>query len=79
MSLKKKAKELVNKFLHANKGHFYQDSREEDLEAAKECALIAVDEICKLRLNIGQHLKTDEDKENYYSYWEEVKQEIENL
>ena len=48
-------------------------------ELAKQSALIAVDEIYKLKLIIGQHLEDIENKENYYSYWEEVKQEIQLL
>jgi hypothetical protein len=44
----------------------------------KPYALIAVDEIYKLNLKTGAYLDSDSDKINYYSYWEEVKQEIEN-
>jgi hypothetical protein len=43
----------------------------------KQYALIAVDEIYKLNLKTGAYLDSDSDKINYYSYWEEVKQEIE--
>jgi uncharacterized protein YoaH (UPF0181 family) len=44
----------------------------------KPYALIAVDEIYKLNLKTGAYLDSDSDKINYYSYWEEVKNEIEN-
>jgi predicted PolB exonuclease-like 3'-5' exonuclease len=43
----------------------------------KPYALIAVDEIYKLNLKTGAYLDSDSDKINYYSYWEEVKKEIE--
>lgn len=69
MTPKEKAKELVDKFIQINGNAFF----------AKECALVAVDEIYKLRMNHGQYLDYDLDKVNYYSYWEEVKQEIEKL
>jgi len=72
MTPKEKAEELVSKFKDI-KDAYYID------ELAKERALIAVDEIYKLTLNIGQHLEEFEDKANYYSYWEEVKQHIEQL
>jgi hypothetical protein len=80
MTPKEKAKELVDKLLNANAGHFYQDSEIEDLEAAKECALIAVDEILDFMMN------DDKESETCYwanhpllSYWYEVKKEIEKL
>ena len=74
MTAQEKAKELVDKFLYANKGHFYQDSPLEDLEAAKECALVAVDEIIN-SVVINNLIIA----ENQFIYWEEVKQEIEKL
>ena len=41
---------------------------------SKECALIAVDEILEMHLPI-----LEEDADEFYDYWEEVKQEIEKL
>ncbi len=64
MTPKQKAIELYNKFLNPN-GDTYLYSLL-DHESAKECALIAVDEI----LNIGCI---------EVPYWQEVKQEIEKL
>ena len=55
MDAKEKAEELFDKYFEVT-NNYYQ---------AKECALIAVDEILKLRVNIP--------------YWQEVKQEIEKL
>jgi hypothetical protein len=68
----KKAKELV---LKMEKDFQYFASR----QIAIQHALIAVDEIYKLNLKTGAYLDSDSDKINYYSYWEEVKQEIEKL
>ena len=45
----------------------------------KKCALVAVNEIYNLDLKVGAYLDTDPDKENYYSYWEDVKAEIGKL
>ena len=67
MTPKEKAKELASDF-------YSIQSNEHDYginwEMAKQCALIAVDEILKT-------LKPP--CLNEYSYWQEVKQEIENL
>lgn len=41
---------------------------------AKQCALIAVDEILEMDLPI-----LEEDADKFYDYWKEVKQEIEKL
>jgi hypothetical protein len=59
MTPKEKAEELFNKYLEINY-HYYQ---------AKDCALIAVDEI----LNVIEVPSTE------YKYWQEVKKEIEAL
>jgi len=68
MTPQEKAKELVDKFEVSFAGVI---SNDEDWEIlAKQCALIAVDEI----LN-GSRLFYIED----YDYWQKVKQEIEKL
>lgn len=84
MTTLQKAKELVNKFLNANAGHFYQDNEIEDLEAAKECAIIAVDEILnetKDTIWIGSADSSERELIDtvYDEYWKEVKIEIEKL
>ena len=64
MTPKEKAKELYSKFedgITGLEGYEWWDS-------AKQCALIAVDEILNV---LFQHHKID--------YWKEVKQEIEKL
>jgi hypothetical protein len=67
MTPKEKAKELVEAMAFS--------CRECDYEAkAKECALIAVDEILDVITSIY-----DYDFEKLNPYWEEVKQEIQNL
>jgi len=72
MTPKEKAEQLVDKYLTLNGVVL-------GLDLAKQCALIAVGEMYKLDLIHGQHLETDQYKEMYYSYWEEVKTEIEKL
>lgn len=66
MTPKEKAKELYNKFLLITDNEVYND--------AKEAALIVVDEILN---NAGFIYKTARDA--YRKYWQQVRQEIENL
>jgi hypothetical protein len=61
MTPKEKAKELFDKYTKFQNGYGYEYK-------AKQCALIAVDELILYAHN------------NYYhNYWQEVKQEINNL
>ena len=62
MTPKEKAQELLNKFIQTNGNAFF----------AKECALIAVDEILN---NTGCGGCIESEK----NYWQQVKQEIEKL
>ena len=62
MSPKEKAKELIDK-MYANQGPEYGITEDE----AKQCALVAVDEV----LNVIDNFEM--------IYWESVKQEIEKL
>lgn len=78
MTPKEKAEKLVNKFKPYS--HFWvhdlgrkKDYEIEQLENAKQSALIAVDEILLHEKN--NHSELDKISE----YWEEVKQEIEKL
>jgi hypothetical protein len=64
MTPKEKAQELLNKFIQTNGNAFF----------AKECALIAVDEILNMLVGIY-----DYDREVLYPYWQQVKEEIEKL
>ena len=61
---KEKAEELVNKFTDLEDGEMY-------IGKAKQCALIAVDEILKIGSVIVDY--------NTRDYWQEVKQEIGKL
>jgi len=66
MTPKEKAKELADKFYNEVKY----------MERAKECALIAVDEIIKLLVDLSDGNFTHV---NDVIYYQEVKQEIEKL
>jgi hypothetical protein len=85
MTPKEKAKELYNKFLNPSGDTYLYGMLEH--ESAKECALIAVDEIILSRKDDSQFDDTlwagGSDMYTmhpmYLNYWQEVKQEIENL
>lgn len=68
MKPKEKAEELIFKFKNSQDSDGYNDVR--DIEAAKRCALIAVDEIMDALEKNGSW---------NYDYWKQVKQEIEKL
>ena len=71
MTPKEKAYELVNKFLKPIDGlHKYPMC----FDTAKQCALIAVDEILSMGI-----MSDSGDFRMAKSYWEEVKQEIKKL
>ena len=81
-TLQERAEELVNKFIKStikwnpiNGVGYYND-----INAAKECALIAVDEIIK---TLNYDIKDLDVRGNILldliKYWREVKQEIEKL
>jgi hypothetical protein len=65
MTPKEKAKELFDKYAMYLRANLMYD--EEAIEDAKQCALIAVDEISEHCYKVME------------SFWEEVKQEIEKL
>jgi hypothetical protein len=69
MTPKEKAEELVNQFLTHTRVYNDEFGWEDDIESAKKCALIAVDELIKLSSCFEI---TD-------NYWEKVKKEIEKL
>ena len=70
MTPQEKAQELVNRFAP------YVDTFHKGiLENAKQCALIAVDEV----LNDDWFIPNREDSLARKKYWEEVKQEINKL
>jgi len=77
MTPKEKAEELVLTYLRIDNNTKEWFNK----HITKQCALIAVDEIYNggLYLRYGAYLDEFEDKQNYYSYWEDVKREINNL
>ena len=66
MTPKEKAKELVGKMC-------LNDCTDENIDIAKQCALIAVDEI------IQSHEDWSTEQDECLVYWQEVKQELERL
>jgi hypothetical protein len=70
MTPKEKAKELVGNFCNVE---FLKDYEGMDYELAKECAIIAVDEILKAVESDWSFM------EKRKEYWKQVKKEIENL
>ena len=70
MTPKEKAEELVFKLIH-----YSSTNQKPNLENAKQCSLIAVDEI----LNTLYSIPFGNALDNELIYWEEVKQEIEKL
>jgi hypothetical protein len=68
MTPKEKAKELVEKMLN-------QQSNTEEIYDAKQCALIAVDEI----LQIDCCDMSEKNFNNHIEYWISVQKEIEKL
>ena len=74
MSPKDKAEELVDKFYP--RATSYSSDRKNQKDNAKQCALIAVDEI----INSNPHSNPfNTNVESTMSYWQEVKYEIEKL
>ena len=77
MTPKEKAKELFNKFCYEIRTEERGDGYFTNVIQAKQCALIAVDEILEL---IDHTPLADEDYAVYLiNRWQEVKQEIEKL
>jgi hypothetical protein len=71
MTPKEKAQELVNKYLKVSFG-VIEEYIPVPLPFAKQCALIAVDEILKCHIWRFNSVEP-------YKFWKEVKQEIELL
>ena len=69
MTPQEKAEELIDKFIHPVR---WKMGQEDVRERAKQCALIAVDEMLdNVRFMYVEYV--------YVKYWQEVKQEIEKL
>jgi hypothetical protein len=79
MTPKEKAKELVDKFYPSVQ---WKLGQENCLDRAKQCALIAVDEIIESSPSLpilGDGGTFGEDIELSKIYWQEVKHELENI
>ena len=77
MTPKEKAFELAHKFRLLEIRTSENSHMMISMADAKQCALIAVDEILKLENNNGYYF--DGTNVTSISFWQEVKQEIENL
>ena len=81
MTPKEKAIELYNKFLNPSGDTYLYGMLEH--ESAKECALIAVDELIKYHDDfmdvVRYELPSNIVAVIPYKYWDDVKQEIEKL
>jgi hypothetical protein len=86
MTPKEKAKELLEKMYNTDYcgiKHFpnkrYCDCTEINYYQAKQCALIAVDEVIKALDNEDIYIQGETDLDYHIIHWKEVKQEIEKL
>jgi hypothetical protein len=70
MKPKERAEELFNKFYP--RATSYSSDRKNQKDNAKQCALIAVDEMLDFITKYDNHWLD-------YTYWEEVKNELDNL
>lgn len=81
MKPKEKAKELVNKFMFTsfNIQENTDDFKFKLLIQAKQCAFIAVDEIIKTLKDNDLYIGGETNIDEIIRFWQEVKQEIENV
>jgi len=81
MTPKEKAKELIKKFIEPTKVPNVKGFWVEDLDGAKQCALIAVEEIIltTFKKQTWDKWKIIPQKESLTEYWQKVKNEIEKL
>jgi hypothetical protein len=75
MTAKEKAKELIHKFKNNTRAFNETNGWEDTLHDAKQCALIAVDEILDLIEDDGFTFAEYHDKKTI-KFWLEVKNEI---
>ena len=75
MTPKEKAQELVDKMYGKTPVRDLIAQIEEDKQYAKQCALIAVDELIKIHYLLTTTLDTSPS----INYWKEVKQELDKL
>ncbi len=70
---KEKAKELVQRYIDEA---YQEDENNLYTPIAKQCALIAIDEIIKSLENYGKESDELQNMENDFRYWQEVKEEL---
>ena len=76
---KNKAKELLKNFtLFLGDNGALKEYWTDKLEAKRNASL-AIAEIYKLPLKVGQYLDNEKCIEMYFSFWEDVKEELEKL
>jgi hypothetical protein len=79
MTPKEKAEELVSRYITAQNKWFMENLIDGlRISHAKQCALIAVDQVIDLGLLYGEAPFGNGGKQ-FYSYWQQVKIEIEKL
>ena len=71
MTPKEKAEQLLNRF--------YFDTTLNELEASKECALIAVDEMINCLNDDDLYIQGESNIDGFINFYKEVKLEIEKL
>jgi hypothetical protein len=79
MTPKEKAKQLVDKFIsysYFSNGNNAMNRQYQQEDNAKQCALIAVDEILNA---ISFNMYDEEEYNKVDEFWEEVKNEIESI
>jgi hypothetical protein len=74
MTPKEKAQELIKKFSFNTRCFSETKGWKDSFFDAKQCALIAVDEILLIKKEIWDDFHSE-----YFDWWKEVKQEIEKL
>ena len=79
MTVKEKAKELVDNMLEKERGaHIYKE-RNILSWSAQQCALIAVNEIRRSHFELINYFRESRDYIKFDNYWNDVKSEIEKL
>jgi hypothetical protein len=76
MTPKEKAHELVWKFYNNIEHTISNEYADKDWEIAKQCAILSVDEILNLLINVYGFHESDNGK---VEYWKVIKEEIEKL
>ena len=78
---KQKAKELFDKFCYAIRTEETDSGYFTNVIYAKQCALIAVDEVLGSLGQCGIYFENEDeiDFTSFFKYWEEVKRELEKL